>query len=482
MISRKNLFAVVIVALFLVASCFFIGPVLRKARSQYHSSQLKKVVTSNGNTKRTDYVDSDGRIAIAADTGYATVIETKISEGRKLEQYYNDKGEPISRYNGYYAILLDYDENGNNTRITYLNSNGEPMIMVNGYAIEEKEYNEKKRVISVRYYGTEGEPILTSLYGHGKINEYNENGLISRITYIDTSGFPVMTKKGYAIVSRKYYVSDGPENGRVESEFYFDGKSNPVSLSLGEYGIHKEYDDLGRNSVVTYLDADGNPMITNKGYTSVIRTFQANNSVATEHYLDMDGKPFSLAEGQYGFVVTDGRTVYLNENGNEQFNLKNLLYNHSGMIIIAAVILVLLAAVFNRNWNIVFAVLYFIAIAYLTLMFRDKDGAELRLEPFWSYRKLFSDSEVRADILKNVWLFIPLGAIMYRIHPDWKILLIPFGLSILIEVIQYITGTGFCEVDDVISNTLGGLIGYEMEKLATDLKNKLFKKHLKLQE
>ena len=482
MILRGKRFIIALLVLFLVVSCVFISPVQKTARSQYHSSQLEKVVTSDGNTERTDYVDSDGRIAIAADTGYATVIETKISEGRKLEQYYDDKGEPISRYNGYYAILLDYDENGSIIRITYLNRDGEPMIMVNGYAIEEREYNEKRRMISVRYYGTEGEPILTPLYGHGEINEYNENGKISKITYIDTFDAPVMTKKGYAIVSRNYYVTEGPENGRVESEFYFDGDGNPVSLSLGEYGIHKEYDDLGRNSVVTYLDADGNPMITNKGYTSVIRTFQANNSVATEHYLDMDGEPFSLAEGQYGFEVTDGRTVYLDENGNEQFNLKNLLYNYSGMIIIAAVILVLLTAVFNRNWNIVFAVLYFIAIAYLTLMFRDNDSAELRLEPFWSYKKIFADSDARADILKNIWLFIPFGAILYRIYPDWKMLLIPLGLSILIETIQYITGTGFCEVDDVISNTLGGLIGYEMEKLATDLKNKWLRNHLKLRE
>ncbi len=292
----------------------------------------------------------------------------------------------------------------------------------------------------------------------------------------------MMTKQGYAIISFSYYSSEGPENGKVENEFYFDGEGNPVSLSLGEYGVHKEYDDFGRNNLLTYLDVDGNPMITNKGYTSVVRTFQVNNYVATEQYLDMGGKPFSLAEGQYGVEIINGQTVYLDKNGNEQFNLKNLLYNYSSSIIAVAMILVLLAAVFGKNWNAAFAVLYIIAIVYLTLMFRDKDGAELRLEPFWSYRKLFSDSEVRADILKNVWLFIPFGAILYRIYPDWKMLLIPLGLSILIETIQYIMGTGFCEVDDVISNTLGGLIGYEMEKLATDLKNKLFKKHLKLQE
>ncbi len=482
MILKRNWLIITFLVLLLIASCLFISPALKTARSPYHSSQLEMVSTSDGDTKRTDYVNSDGRITIAADKGFATIVETEISENRKLEQYFDDKGKPISRYNGYFAMLLDYDDKGNNTRITYLNIDNKPMIMANGYAIEEREYNETKRLISVKYYGTEGEPILTPLYGHGEINEYNKNGKISEITYIDITGVPVITKKGYAIVRRNYYVSEGPEDGKVESEFYFDGEGNPVSLSLGEYGIHKEYDDLGRNSVVTYLDADGTPMVTNKGYTSVIRTFQANNSVATEQYQDIDGKPFPLAEGQYGFKNTDNWVVYLDENGNEQFNLKNLLYNYSSIIIVAAIILVLLATVFNRNCNLAFAILYFIAILYLTVMFRENNGAILKLEPFWSYRKLFTDSEARADILKNIWLFIPLGAILYRRYPNGKILLIPLGLSILIEAIQYISGIGFCELDDVISNAMGGLIGYEMEKLIVDIKDKLFRKQLKLQE
>ena len=95
-------------------------------------------------------------------------------------------------------------------------------------------------------------------------------------------------------------------------------------------------------------------------------------------------------------------------------------------------------------------------------MFRESEGATLRLEPFWSYRKILTDSDIRADILKNIWLFIPLGAILYQIYPKAKVLLIPVVLSIMIEVIQYFAGLGFCELDDVISNGLGGAIGYGM--------------------
>ncbi len=459
MIRKRLLF--VFLVLFLVLSILFIGLEKKIINLRNHSSQLTKVTTKDGNVERTDYIDSDGDITIATDVGYATVIVTK-AQGTKREQYFDEKGEPICRSSGYFAVLREYDDSGNNIRNTYLDQQGEPFVTLSGYAIEEREYNQAKQVVSKKYYDAEGRPASSVSFEHGQINEYGDDDRIRRTIYIDTSGNPVKIKKGYAIISYNYYVSEGPENGKVESEFYFDEEGNPVNLSLGEYGLHKEYDDLGRNSVLTYLEADGNPMVTNKGYTSVIRTFQANNSVATEQYLDMNGKPFSLSEGQYGVETINGQTVFLDENGNEQFNLKNIFYNQPFTIIISAMVAVLLAAVLNRKWNIILAVACVIVIAYLTLMFRESEGAILRLEPFWSYRKILTDSEARADILKNIWLFIPLGAILYQIYPNAKVLLIPVLLSILIEVIQYSAGIGFCELDDVISNGLGGAIGYGM--------------------
>lgn len=463
----------------LLISVLFISPKKEIDKSLYHSSQLNKRTTIEGNTERTDYLDIDGKPAIAADAGYATVVSL-YGDKIKLEKYYDEKGEPIRRSSGYYSVFREYDDSGNNIQNTYLDLQGNPVVTLSGYAIEKREYNQDKQTVSIRYFDAEGYPATSISFEHGKNNEYGEDGKIHKTTYIDVSGNPVMIKQGYATIAYKYYTTEGSEDERGESEFYFDGEGNPVSLSLGEYGVHKEYDNLGRNNLLTYLDADGNPLITNKGYTSVVRSFQANNYAATERYLDINGDPFSLPEGQYGIRMTDGQTVFLDKNGNEQFNIRNFLYNHSSIIIIAAIVLVLLAAAFNRNWNIVFAILYFIAIVYLTLMFRENSGATLKLEPFWSYRKIMVDSEARADILKNIWLFIPLGAILYRIHPSGRMILIPLGLSILIEAIQYFAGTGFCELDDVISNTLGGLIGYEMEKLIADIKNRLFRKQQKL--
>lgn len=40
-----------------------------------------------------------------------------------------------------------------------------------------------------------------------------------------------------------------------------------------------------------------------------------------------------------------------------------------------------------------------------------------------------------------------------------RAVLICCGVSLLIEMLQYVTGLGLCELDDVVSNTLGGFIG-----------------------
>lgn len=466
MIIHKNLLYITILLLFLLASIIYISPDARKPRSQFHSYQLSKQTTVNGDTVRTDYIDENGKITIAADLGYATIIVSR-TDDQTMEQYYNEKGEPISTYNGYYALLREYDEKGNNTRITYLNSAGEPMIMVNGYAVEELEYDDKGALIADRYFDDEMKPILSPLYGYGELYEYDKNGNIHKITYIDDSDAPMITRKGYASTERTYYTSDGPDKGKVEYEMYFDEAGNPISLALGQYGVHKEYDEYGQVSVITYLDRAGEPTVTEKGYTTIKRTYHPNGYIATEQYYDLLGQPISLSEGQYGISQDENQIVYLNKNGNIVFNLKNFLYNHSWIAIPITILALVLCALMKKRWCILFLALYVCAIVYFTLLFRDENSGEI---PgfLWSYKSMFTDSEARADILKNIWLFIPLGILLYTLDSNKLIILVPLAISILIECIQYISGTGFCEFDDIISNSLGASIGFYAEKLTTD--------------
>ena len=458
-------------ALFLMISILFINPVMKKPSSGLRSAQLEKTVTNEGNVERTAYLDEKGVLTTPADLGYAVRTVTKTDAG-SLEEFLDEKGKKVSRSAGYYGIFREYDEAGNNIRNTYLDDTGSPVMISGGYASEERTYNEDRQVVAVKYLDEDGKPVMTSLYGAERLNEYEEDGSGCTITYLDLSGSPVMTDQGYAIMVQTYYHTDGPENGKVENEFYFDENNEPAEQSLGQYGLHREYNEIGQTAVLTYLDAEGNPTITTKGYTTVVRTFQPNNAVATELYYDRNGDPFQLPEGQYGIQREDGQTNYLDAEGNRQFNIKNLLYNQSWFVILFAATAVVLSAVISRKGNIVLLVLYLGVIGYLTLMFREAGDSRTRLELFWSYKKFFTDSETRADIIKNIWLFIPLGAILYRLRPKMSTLFAAFSFSALIEVIQYFSGTGLCELDDVINNSLGGLLGYGAARFLEEMAGK----------
>ena len=60
------------------------------------------------------------------------------------------------------------------------------------------------------------------------------------------------------------------------------------------------------------------------------------------------------------------------------------------------------------------------------------------------------------SIFLNIILFLPLG---YLLGCKKKIIIGLF-LSVTIEVVQYIGMLGFCELDDVLNNTVGTVFGY----------------------
>ena len=84
--------------------------------------------------------------------------------------------------------------------------------------------------------------------------------------------------------------------------------------------------------------------------------------------------------------------------------------------------------------------------------------------PFWSYQAIQEGKEeLLAENIMNVVVFIPVGlliCIAFKQMTWWKALLIGCGISVTIEALQFFLMRGFSEVDDVMHNTLGCLLGY----------------------
>lgn len=179
-------------------------------------------------------------------------------------------------------------------------------------------------------------------------------------------------------------------------------------------------------------------------------------------YYDMHGQPVALSQGQFGKLIENGEIIFLDEKGRKQFNIQQYLYtNHISVIMIALVIVVISLIPFRKREDILLAVFYSTFIFYITLMNRELNDSKAELEIFWSYKKIYSDQTLRIEILKNIWLFVPLGSILRKLCSLRWVLLIAISISVAIEIIQYVTGLGLAEYDDIISNVIGALIGFE---------------------
>lgn len=73
-------------------------------------------------------------------------------------------------------------------------------------------------------------------------------------------------------------------------------------------------------------------------------------------------------------------------------------------------------------------------------------------------------------IVFNIVMFIPLGILLPLLHDKlgrfrW-LFIAALGTTLLIETVQFATGRGIFELDDLFHNTLGGIIGYHLYQLA----------------
>lgn len=146
------------------------------------------------------------------------------------------------------------------------------------------------------------------------------------------------------------------------------------------------------------------------------------------------------------------------------------------LVLLASLVFFFLREKFNNTlyWKVgvlVLLVCWMAVILFATVGQRTKDVNSLEpvLQPFASYLAVLNGGTkefLRANFM-NITLFYPAGLLGCEALPKqwnkyWKLLLniaIFLLLSIGIEHFQYRFGLGQAEIDDVIHNTLGVLIG-----------------------
>ena len=126
-------------------------------------------------------------------------------------------------------------------------------------------------------------------------------------------------------------------------------------------------------------------------------------------------------------------------------------------------------------------VLYFIVLFYF-LFFSEKMGRTYtereyhynlvlfkEINRFIQYREILGMRSVMLNIVGNVVAFMPFGTFLpvfvAKGKKFWFTALYSFELSLFVEILQLITKVGSFDVDDLLLNTLGGILGYVLYRI-----------------
>ncbi|MFJ7733771.1 VanZ family protein [Lysinibacillus sp. NPDC097231] len=134
-------------------------------------------------------------------------------------------------------------------------------------------------------------------------------------------------------------------------------------------------------------------------------------------------------------------------------------------------------------------VLLFYAYLVIETVFISRDySRSINLIPFNSIREFIMVDNgiggyriVDINIWGNILMFVPAGIYIMLHYRNITLLNNLFkliGISIFIELMQYIFSLGATDIDDVILNALGGLIGISIYKVFM----KIFKEEIKIQK
>lgn len=107
----------------------------------------------------------------------------------------------------------------------------------------------------------------------------------------------------------------------------------------------------------------------------------------------------------------------------------------------------------------------FLILSETVLIRKPFQGEHIKLELFWSWKQW---SVQKNQVLTNVIMFVPVGVLTGLLW-KWRGLWVAVGLSIAIELLQFITARGLCEFDDVFHNMIGAVIGIRIVMIGRKL-------------
>ena len=125
----------------------------------------------------------------------------------------------------------------------------------------------------------------------------------------------------------------------------------------------------------------------------------------------------------------------------------------------------------QKGWLGLFLV-YLFALGYITVFSRDGSNSTEIFTGFTSIEEAIRTGSVEPlnHMFLNVAVFVPIGFLFPFIHPEQlnKLMLVTIisaMMTVTIESIQLMLQLGQCDLEDIVANTAGGVIGFLFYRL-----------------
>lgn len=119
----------------------------------------------------------------------------------------------------------------------------------------------------------------------------------------------------------------------------------------------------------------------------------------------------------------------------------------------------------NKARGYTVLLLYILALFFVIVLGRrTQTYTRIVLNPIPGFVNLFSSGSINnwPETVLNIVAFVPIGILTYAATKRVRVIksvLAGFLLSALFEALQYVLRNGYCEVRDILNNTLGTLLG-----------------------
>ena len=154
-----------------------------------------------------------------------------------------------------------------------------------------------------------------------------------------------------------------------------------------------------------------------------------------------------------------------------------VLFVALGLLVALAIVLLAQYLLAHRetmnSTGVILYLLWLGVVLYLTLFSRaGSEGKSLAtMTPFRGLTQAIAERSLAPlqHTLLNILLFVPFGLLLPRVNPHLShaglALLSGIVTSTLIEGLQFVLRLGYCDIDDIIANALGAIVGYGLYSL-----------------